>query len=482
MSLSPQLTKCLTQLEAKFRSLDVDRCGQLTLAQFSRIVSLNGTFRDQDKLTKVPPPAPPPQPPKLFATVDSDGSNRLSYSEFQVLMFLWPKIGDYSLVFRGAAATEVASAFSLLEKAFVAYDADHSLSLSRGEALRFFAENLPGCAGVDAAISAVMAGGAPSLSFGRFMMALYIVLIPDGAYVPGRSESPQGDLPALLMRAFTSLETDFRNLDADDSGAVELRELTNGISNFLPSYSRVDILSRLETTFADVDLDGSGAIDFYEYLFFVYLLTQDGSYKEVLDAATDAATVKKAFMVLRSSYSKYDADHSKRLSVDEMGRFVADNIPSIAALWRPVFASLQSSPDRPHIDFVRFMRLLYEILLPVTPPPPPARADAFQAGRYVGRNANKAKPAAPVFDAGESGPKQLPRFDDVVQSEVHTDKQLGKGGGGTVYKATYRGVTCAAKFLLSDATQEECRATEEECALMRKLVHPNGRGEGGVLR
>jgi Ca2+-binding EF-hand superfamily protein len=368
-------------------------------------------------------------------------------------MFLWPKVGPYTLIFSQPEDAEaVRSSFAALEQYFVMYDADKSLQLSHDEITKMLQEQMPDALPtLDDAMKAVLPPGQHSLSFGRFLLTLYLLCCPDGAYVknlPTPGSAPQKaekeNLKDLLVRAFKSLEEDFGRMDVDGSCVIELSEMTKAIGAMMPGRSKIDIISRIEHYFHEVDLDGSGAIDFYEYLFFVYLLTQDGSYKEVLDAATDAATVKKAFMVLRSSYSKYDADHSKRLSIDETETFLRDSFPDAnLGDWKALFARLQSAPDRPHIDFVRFMRLLYEILVP----------DA----KYASKNADKAgRPVAARVDgkAGAVAAGPLPYFDDVAVGEVQKEKKLGQGGAGAVYKALYRGHIVAAKFLLGNITQD----------------------------
>mmetsp|Transcript_65897 Transcript_65897/g.143848 ORF Transcript_65897/g.143848 Transcript_65897/m.143848 type:complete len:446 (+) Transcript_65897:1-1338(+) len=240
------------------------------------------------------------------------------------------------------------------------------------------------------------------------------------------------------------------------------------MSSLRPSNEMVDIMGRLEAYFQEVDLDGSGSIDFFEFMYLMYLMIQNGAYRDIIQNPTDAAAVKSCLMTLRQAYGKYDQGGKRRLERQEVHLFLTHTFGAIPPGTDDAFTRLQSSPARPHLDFCRFMRLLYEIILPTgkfvqfTAAPRPSKGDGASQRKIVQSSY-----------MGTPSSKQRMRVDHLNPHEVHKDKLIGQGGFGSVFKATYRGHVVAAKFLIDTESAEALAETTKEVDLMARLDHPN---------
>eukprot|EP00294_Goniomonas_avonlea_P012992 CAMPEP_0114561288 /NCGR_PEP_ID=MMETSP0114-20121206/11923_1 /TAXON_ID=31324 /ORGANISM="Goniomonas sp, Strain m" /LENGTH=662 /DNA_ID=CAMNT_0001746911 /DNA_START=20 /DNA_END=2008 /DNA_ORIENTATION=+ len=453
--LSSLLAGAFSVLEKMFNSYDADRCGTISFKQLVRRLASAG-FRDDETLSK------------LFSRVDKDKSGTLDFSEFIVLMYLWAEVGSYAQLIKDQRyADTVKSAFDVMERCYTSYDADKSRQLSHDEFQAFMLAQLPNAyAQNQAVIQEIFPGSLPVLSFSRFLHLLYRLVLPNGAFAvrpPVASAGGGGPtLWAKLQQCFSNMEVDFRQFDEDRSNCIDLVELTQGVSVQRPSSERLDVLVRMEYYFRMVDVDGSETIDFFEFMYLAFLITQNGSYRDLVDKAANPGAVKECFTTLRSAYKKYDADGSNRLTIDEVQAFMQGEFGTVPSSMDGVFHKLKSSVERPHIDFVRFMHLLYEVISP--------------QGAYV--SAQPTKPSAPqarplISAAAGQGRAKAPRFDSINVQDIRKGKVLGQGGQGIVYQAEYQGYVVGAKFLLADATQELCDETQEECALMRRMDHVN---------
>eukprot|EP00295_Goniomonas_pacifica_P041584 CAMPEP_0176000888 /NCGR_PEP_ID=MMETSP0108-20121206/58059_1 /TAXON_ID=195067 ORGANISM="Goniomonas pacifica, Strain CCMP1869" /NCGR_SAMPLE_ID=MMETSP0108 /ASSEMBLY_ACC=CAM_ASM_000204 /LENGTH=663 /DNA_ID=CAMNT_0017333415 /DNA_START=9 /DNA_END=2000 /DNA_ORIENTATION=- len=446
-------------LERMFENYDRDRAGTISFAQLVQRLAVSG-FRDDEVLSK------------LFTRVDKDKSQTLDFSEFLVLMYLWAEVGSYQqLIVNKRAAEAVKSAFDVMERCYTSYDVDRSRQLSHDEFNAFMTQQLPQLAQQhQVTINEVFPAGMSVLSFSRFLYLLYRLVLPGGKFSiqhqsVGAPAVGQAPLQGQLQQCFANLERDFQMFDQDRSNCIDLAELTQGVTVQRPSSERLDILTRIEYYFRMVDVDRSETIDFFEFMYLAFLITQNGSYRDLVDNASNPAAVKECFMTLRAAYKKYDVDGSNRLTIDEVHAFLQNEFGGVPPSTDSIFAKLQSSPDRPHIDFVRFMHMLYEIASPTGP--------------YVTAQAQKPA-AAPtrqeVHAAGSRPRKQLPKVKDINVSEIRKGKVLGQGGQGIVYIAEYRGIPCAAKFLLQGATPELCAETAAECQLMERMDNENVHG------
>lgn len=75
-----------------------------------------------------------------------------------------------------------------------------------------------------------------------------------------------------------------------------------GIPATTSNYARLEILSRLEHAFSLVDIDQSRTLDFYEYMYLGFMMTQTGSYHDLVQTSRGSAQVKKCFIDLHKYY------------------------------------------------------------------------------------------------------------------------------------------------------------------------------------
>jgi hypothetical protein len=131
---------------------------------------------------------------------------------------------------------------------------------------------------------------------------LYIQFRPStqDRFAQGRGENSQ--LWKELRVAFGVLETDFKRFDKDGDQVVDYTEITKGIPPTTSNQARLDVLTRLEYAFLQVDVDGSRTLDFYEYMYLGFMMTQNGSYFDLVQNSTGSAQVKKCFIVLHTYY------------------------------------------------------------------------------------------------------------------------------------------------------------------------------------
>jgi len=228
------------------------------------------------------------------------------------------------------------------------------------------------------------------------------------------------------------------------------------------SKDLVETLSRLQHYFSVVDLDDSGSLSFDEFLYLAFLLIRDGGYVDVIEKAADPAIVKTTLLDLHAAFFKVDTDKSMRLDRTELHKLLTTMFGEVPKGADEIFARLMSSQTRQHIDFVRLMRLLYELV-------------RGQGAGYahVDEARRPAKPSSGFHVPTATAAPKYPRVDSLDPKEVKREKQIGEGGFGKVYKATFRGQTVAAKWLIDTATPEVCRETEEEIKLMKSLESPN---------
>mmetsp|Transcript_32849 Transcript_32849/g.75121 ORF Transcript_32849/g.75121 Transcript_32849/m.75121 type:complete len:549 (-) Transcript_32849:159-1805(-) len=263
-----------------------------------------------------------------------------------------------------------------------------------------------------------------------------------------------------LQRCLEDLEHDFAAFDKDGSHCIDLVELMSAWP-VRTNAERLHLSATVSKYMQMVDVDGSGFLDFHEFLYLVYLICSSGDYRDLVPKAVNPRGVKAVFLHLMSLYGRYDRDNSRRLSLPELTALlqsIGQHPPDLEAQ----FDKLKSSPDRPHIDFVRFLRLLYMLLRPQgvynRQAPRPPKPD-----RLVATYAEVQKPTKPA----------RPHFDTINPREVVKGKQLGKGGQGCVWLAEYHGVKCGYKEMLAGCSPEIAQDLQEEAKLLQRLDHPN---------
>lgn len=60
----------------------------------------------------------------------------------------------------------------------------------------------------------------------------------------------------------------------------------------------------------------------------------------------------------------------------------------------------------------------------------------------------------------------------LLKQDLSNLVEIGRGGGGVVYKAEWRGAPVACKFIVSDSTQQ-LQSSVTEAITGRKLAHPH---------
>jgi hypothetical protein len=98
------------------------------------------------------------------------------------------------------------------------------------------------------------------------------------------------------------LEDDFNRFDKGGDKTVDYVEITMGIPPTTSNAARLEILSRLEHAFAQVDVDHSRTLDFYEYMYLGFMMTQNGSYHDLVSQSEGSALVKRCFIDLHTYY------------------------------------------------------------------------------------------------------------------------------------------------------------------------------------
>ena len=437
----------------------------------------------------------------LFRRVDRDKTGELHFGQFLTLLYYWAEVGEYTQLFPADQAEVLDESFSELETFYLEYDADKNRSLSRAELTDFVIQHLGGDVPptFEAVCNDVFSPGSDALGFMGFLVLLYKLVRPKRAYLTGtnsltnaskgsaaartaRQEAnakkiarqssdvqvpmAETDLWKLLTHAYGTLEQDFQRFDKDGDMVIDLSELTAGISAAQPSDTLVDLVSRLEHIFRQVDLDQSDTLEFSEFLYLVYLLVEEGAYRQVVEKAVDASSVKKAFLFLRKAYSHFDSDGNMRLDRDEVRAFLVRYLGETPDNFDSVFDE-RMNPTKKHVDFVRFLALLYQLIMP--------SAAKFLAPTVAPQSLMSMEMRTPAV-----GSLQIPRsekhpgrVDNFTLEEVHKEKKIGEGGFGVVHRAKFRECAVAAKYLKGDYTKEVLDEFLGEVRLMQNLNHEN---------
>ena len=320
------------------------------------------------------------------------------------------------------------------------------------------------------------------LSFPKFMYLLYDVMCKyPGSALKGTysrtglkltrsfSSGNVGEGSALwkeLSEAYKVLEQDFKHFDTNKDNVVDYDEITRGFPAARTAQEKVNILSRLEYAYSQVDLDGSGSLDFYEFVYLSFMMTQNGSYHDLVEDTTGAQKVKKAFIDIHSFYRKYDTDKNLRLTLDEVQNFCRDLFGVIPDRVPSLFASnsykSSATQGRDALDVVRFMKFLYAL----TCPDGMYNPDNYHPEKRVVQPNLVSIPVAKK----DSRPA---RIHHVVPAKFSKGKLLGQGGQGTVHLGTYDGMSCAGKTLIGAPDAGTVQETIDEVDFFLKLDHPN---------
>jgi len=198
------------------------------------------------------------------------------------------------------------------------------------------------------------------------------------------------------------------------------------------------------------------------------MMTQNGAYHDLVTESKGSRMVKRCFINIHQHYRKYDADHNLRLTYDELETFssamfglIPNTLPS--AFKQCAYQS-SATQGRDAVDVVRFMKLLYILVLPDGPFVPsrydPQKKAADPDENLVSMHVAKAS-------------ERPPRIEPVVPALFQKLKLLGQGGQGTVHLGSYNGFKCAGKTLLGSPDANTVKETLDEVNFFMKLDHPN---------
>lgn len=329
------------------------------------------------------------------------------------------------------------------------------------------------------------------LSFPRFMHMMYVVLcecmpesrIPgkynklglakqergahDDRDKAGQAVGQQSSTWIFLLRALEVLEQDFARFDKSGDGYIDYVELTMGLP-LCAANQRLNIMTRLEYKFKQVDLDKTKTVDFYEFIYLGFLMTQDGSYHDLVEESEGHDIVKKAFIEILSWYSQSATSNRQRLNIVDVQQFCLRHFHFLPERLEATFDefSYTSShlPGQKVIDFIRFLKLLAMLIVPDS---------KFHPGRYqpVKKASDDSKRIVKAHAATDT--KRPHRIDPVVTSRFVRQKKVGAGGQGTVYSGYYDGVLCAGKVLVGELTEKRMLEVEREVMMLKSLDHPN---------
>ena len=198
------------------------------------------------------------------------------------------------------------------------------------------------------------------------------------------------------------------------------------------------------------------------------MMTQNGAYHDLVTESKGSRMVKRCFINIHQHYRKYDADHNLRLTYDELETFssamfglIPNTLPS--AFKQCAYQS-SATQGRDAVDVVRFMKLLYILVLPDGP---------FVPSRYDPQK-KAADPNENLVSMHVAKASERPqRIEPVVPALFQKKKLLGQGGQGTVHLGSYNGFKCAGKTLLGSPDANTVKETLDEVNFFLKLDHPN---------
>ena len=272
-----------------------------------------------------------------------------------------------------------------------------------------------------------------------------------------------------LKQAFKALEGDFARLDINGDTFISRAEIAQGVPATKTGKEKMDILTRLSYAWSQVDIDGNGYLDFFEFVYLGFLMTQNGSYHDLIEDCTNAGRVKRAYIDIHGFYTKYDLDHNNRLTWDEVESFANSILgcmpASLPNIWQQVKYQSSATGGRDCVDVVRFMKMLYLLICP------------WPEGQHAaGTDVVKPQIESNVMSVPKAeAATHLPRIDPVIPSRFTQIKVLGQGGQGKVCLGTYAGVDfkVAGKTFLGAPDANLVKETLEEVAFFMQLDHPN---------
>ncbi len=345
-------------------------------------VLLSSGFTDVDQLRQA------------FKRVDFDGNGTLDFAEFMALLYLFlAKTGSVKSVFTDEKHSHmVACTISYMEKAMSLYDVNKNSRLSVEEITAYFNQQWPDAIHSRVAQQVLMdicndgKNEKKEMNFVQFIHTMYTVaakmpgstvegryIIRDASLPRGKGDNPftygTGDRSPLwlgLQTAFKVLEQDFQNFDIDKDGLVRISDIETGV--YMRKNDRSKFAARLQSKLPHVQAEFSQQVDFFEYMFLAFLMTQDGSYLDLVPKSINSSLVKRCFIDLYAEYRRFDTDKNMRLTFDELQNFFralfGAEFPNLRSTFDHFKYSTSAANGREALDMSRFFKLLYALVVP----------------------------------------------------------------------------------------------------------------------
>jgi Ca2+-binding EF-hand superfamily protein len=380
-TVTAHMFEAFQTLEMRFTDIDRDCGGTLSFDELESVLLSSG-FTDVDQLRQA------------FKRVDFDGNGTLDFAEFMALLYLFlAKTGSVKTVFTDEKhAHMVACTISYMEKAMSLYDVNKDRRLSVEEITAYFNQQWPDAIHSRVAQQVLMEicndgkNEKKELNFVQFIHTMYIVAAKmpgttvEGKYIcrdvslpRGKGDNPfasgTGERSPLwmgLQDAFKVLEQDFHNFDTDKDGLVRVCDIENGV--YMRKTERAKFAARLQSKLPHVQAQFSQQLDFFEYMFLAFMMTQDGSYLDLVPKSSNSSMVKKCFIDLYAQYKHFDADSNLRLTYDELQNFFRSlfgtEFPNLRSAFDQFKYSTSAANGREALDMSRFFKLLYALVVP----------------------------------------------------------------------------------------------------------------------
>mmetsp|Transcript_53909 Transcript_53909/g.109921 ORF Transcript_53909/g.109921 Transcript_53909/m.109921 type:complete len:705 (-) Transcript_53909:236-2350(-) len=475
-TLEALLMEAFAVIEMRYALLDRDGAGMMMFSGLASQLALKG-FDDSENLARV------------WKKVDADGSGCLDFAEFLCLLFLWANVGSYENIFDHKQNCKVvAEAFQAMEQNWAKYDSDKSRKFNHAELQRFLSTEIPGLweesqPVVDNLFPVSQREAGRELTFPRFMHMLYVACAQrKGSRIPGKyadvgiAKNVRGDGTGedsstwkFFKEAFLVMESDFLRFDKSGDGYIDYSELTLAVPD-IRGAEKLQILCRLENKFKQVDMDGTKTVDFFEFIYLGLLMSQDGSYSDLVPDSEQKGNVMKAFLQLCTYYQQADRKKTRRLCLEDVRYFFQEHFsyvpPNLEEFFKQVCYESASAPGEKVVDIVRFLKLVYWILCPTA---------KFDKNSYAPKKAHRDPKNFLISHAGgsQASSERPKRIDPVINDKFVKVKKLGEGGQGAVFLGTYEGQKVAGKEMFGQPTKEILEDLINEVTLLQKLDHPS---------
>ena len=501
-SLEELLIAAFQVAEIKFGLFDKDQAGTVMFEELRRDIAMAG-FYNTEMLQHI------------WRRCDINQNNSIEFPEFLYMLYEWQNANKYQTSSMAGAVVNsgflnarmvdlysaffkmpenrkiVIRAFVKLEELYKQFDADNNRRFSLQELHTFLHNQLfkvyqnPITANI---IHRFYPPGQPAkeIDFPDFLGLVYLC-----CFEYEKANAPQGKsrlkgryvkdcLPSSPLRdgfnkqnvmgLFNVLEHDFKEIDVDGNGRLDLVEFA-AAQPPMSKDKQLDFHARLQHKIAMVDVDHTGDVCFFQFGTLSYLMCLDGAYQQLVPKTKGHAVIKKSIIGIHS-YIQRLTKGKLRLSwqlveIALKHIFREHPVPSHARQWFERLKYKSKSTGTDVLDILRFLKMLYILILP---------HGKFHPDRYnppVTQHAAGHMHGAVHEPSPHMGSDEDLIIDPVDPLRIVKGKMLGQGGQGVAYLATYDGKKVCAKYLLGSITPQTLKDLLMEIALMKKLTHPN---------